>query len=265
MPPVGTILFGSVFGVLALGNCGGGWVEQHMLHKKLADKSATWTKGELRDAFTEAQKQAYAAQKRQIVQAAEQYLSSGKLVSVEEASWLAALDPEAVRGATDQLAITVLQIRKMLAHMRCADFNADGSRAVEKPLTFEAMLLMSSAPLHRSILRERLAAEDCEVTEDLNPVIREPEVISAAHAKVSVIKSLASFISFRTKKSLAREYVDNALPRFADIEAQALRPVTDFAAMLESYEARNPPLDLPALRGWKTVKRRALPHPGGMA
>jgi hypothetical protein len=52
-----------------------------------------------------------------------------------------------------------------------------------------------------------------------------------------------------------------ALPQVKDIEIQPVRPAADFAAALAAYEGVYAPLDLPAMRGWKTAMRKALPGP----
>jgi hypothetical protein len=258
----GLIVVGGMGVLLGSGVGSMGISAEHKLHKKLAQENDDWTAGELRDCFAKAQREAYFAQKRLIVQAADQYLASGKLISVEEAAWLATLDPSVLHEATDQLAITVLQIRKMLAHTRCTDFNSDGSKKADAPLTFEKMQFNSANPMHRTILHEKLLQNDAPVLEDGYPVIQEPEIVEQTVPKTSFSKSLRYFFGFSRKETVIREYIRDKLPRFKDVEVQRLRPVEDFAAALAQFEERNPALDLPAMRGWGRA-RKALPAPKG--
>jgi hypothetical protein len=254
-PPAGLLLAG-VVGVLAIAVGAAGVVDEHIMRETLIANKINWTKGALRQEFMSAQKDSYLDQKRELVRAAEQYLDAGNLIGMEDAAWLAALDPEALDDAGDQLAITVLQIRKMLAHVRCRDYDTDGSKKVTPVKTFASMWFGA-----RSFLRERLLACDIALSEDSNPVLKEPEVVGDVEHKLSVMRSLRAFFSMETQESVRREFADGALPRFKDIEMPQLKPVEDFAAALEEYEANNPPLDLPAIRGWQRYRRPALPPP----
>jgi hypothetical protein len=263
--PLGmTVLFGGVFGTLG-GLLGTVCVSaEHKLQQRLADGKREWAETTLREAFVAAQRDSYTEQKKLVAAAAEQYLGAGNLIGMAEAGWLAALTPGLLEEATDQLAVTVFQMRRMLAHMRCASFNSDGSRRISAPLTFAAMQFSPAAPLHRAILREKLADADCPIAEDDLPLVKEPELAEPVRHKAGVLKSMASFLLFRTRGSLRREFVESAMPRFKDVETPVLAPVADFAELLEAYEARNPQLDLPALRGWKGGARRALPAPAAL-
>jgi hypothetical protein len=235
--------------------------DEHNMRNSLVANKIEWTKG-LREEFMSAQKAAYRDQKRRLVHAAEQYLDVGNLIGLEEAAWLATLEPEMLRDTTDEIAITVLQIRKMLAHTRCRTWNPDdGSKRVETPLTFASMRLDSSLPRHRSILREKLLASDVALDEDSEMFLKEPELVEDAKHKVSVMRSISGFFCMNTNESVSREFVEGQMPRFKDAEIPILKPVEDFAAALQDYEARNPPLDLPAIRGWHHDRRAALPPP----
>jgi hypothetical protein len=213
--------------------------------------------------FEEAQREFYSAQKRRIIELADAHLGNGHLISAQDAAWLGNIDPDHLSDATDQLAVTVLQIRQMLAYQRCASFNSDGSKQVDMPLTFKDVGFDISRNLHRSWLREKLAQLDSGIEEDERPEIRQAEFVSGDIGKSGRIKAFFNFFNpvsnwNRKEKTLAME-----LPQVKDIEVQCVQPIAGFAEALEAYEARNPPLDLPAMRGWKSPPaRRALTSRG---
>jgi hypothetical protein len=112
----------------------------------------------------------------------------------------------------------------------------------------------------RSFLRERLLACDVALA-DSNPVLKEPELVEDVKHKVSLMRSLRAFFSMDKQESVRLEFAEGPLPRFKDVEMPILKPVEDFATVIEEYEANNPPLDLPAIRGWHRYRRPALPPP----
>jgi hypothetical protein len=244
-PPSDAALTAGFLCIVATLLAGTGVANESDMRSSLRMNKTGWTQGALREEFINAQKASYVDQKRELVRAAEQYLAAGNLIRMEDAAWLAALDPKMLRDASDQLAITVLQIRKMLAHVRCRDYHTDGSKKVMPVKTFASMWFGA-----RSFLRERLLACDIALAEDSNPVLKEPE-----------LRSLRAFFSMETQESVRREFAEGALPRFKNVEMPILKPAEDFAAALEEYEANNPPLDLPAIRGWQRYRRLALPPP----
>jgi hypothetical protein len=210
--------------------------------KELTSAERQWTTGPLRDAFLQAQKEAYDDQKRQIVHAAEQHLSSGRLISTEGAAWLATINPSILRTTSDQLAITVLQIRKIIRYAR-------GAADHQNPLTFVGLDLNPTLPRHRSLLRDKLLMADTPLPEDGYPNLMQPQLLNATDHNTSFLHSLRACFSFSLADVLRREFTEN-LPRFNGVKVQSLLPVQDFAAALQHYEMDNPPLDLPALRGW---------------
>jgi hypothetical protein len=235
--------------------------EQKRFQAQSIARQENWVHETLQPAFEKAQKQAYQAQKLQIIAAAEQHLGKGGLLGLEDGAWLANLDPQALEGATDQLAITVLQIRKMLAHERCVSFNADGSKSVGKAVGFAGQKLDACNIQHRSYLRKQLAEEDPGIAEDSYPALQKGELVEAPKLRSGWGPALKSFFVPFYAKALRNEYANAQMPRFKDIEAQPLEPVADFSAAIERYEAQNRPLDLPAMRGWKGAQK-ALAAPG---
>jgi hypothetical protein len=220
--------------------------------------------GQMREEFRKAQVAVYNDQKRLVAEAAERHLAAGNLLGIEDAAWLGNLDPETLKDATHQLAITVLQIRLMLAHQRCTAFNSDGSRKAAKPFTFASEKLAPDYEKHRHHLRRELAALDRGLAEDKLPVIQEMELAEEIAPRTGYWKGLKDFINPFFARRMKREFTQAQLPRFKDIEVPALQPVADFSAALEAYEAQNPPLDLPAVRGWHGGRRKALPGPKAM-
>jgi hypothetical protein len=201
-----------------------------------------------------AQRYAYNAQKRDVMQVAENYLSEGGLLSYEDAAWLGNLDPATLKDAGDQLAITSLQVRKLLAYSR--------GGTGDKPLTFAARRLRPASDLHRLDLRERLVAADVHLTEDDLPVLHDLEFASEPAPKAGYLKALFNFVTPFSNFGKKRRFQKIQVPAVKDVEIPPVRPVADFMKALRAYEAANPPLDLPAVRGWKnTGPRCALPPP----
>jgi hypothetical protein len=211
--------------------------------------------------FKQAQIEFYAAQKKRIVELADTHLGNGGLISAQDAAWLGNIDPDHLSEATDQLAITVLQIRQMLAYQRCNDFNSDGSRAVQAPLTFRGVGFDAGRPLHRSWLREKMAQADHGIEEDANPVIQVAEFENVNVKKPGYIAALFNFLNPVSNWSRKEKLLEMQLPKVKEIEVQCVQPLADFAEALKDYESRNAPLDLPAMRGWKGPQRRALAAP----
>jgi hypothetical protein len=234
--------------------------EQKKLNSLIGDEIAD-RQGFARRKFRQAQQAAYAAQKRLVVEAAENHLARGGLLGPEDAAWLGTLDPAAIEGATNQLAITVLQIRRMLAHMRCASYRSDGSREIGPPATLAGLKLMGDFEPHRDFLRGKLRAEDTRLAEDDLPVLQDPELAAPLRAKPGLLAAMRDFVNPLSGFRLRRDFEKAELPRFRPVEIPALAPVADFAEALAFYESKNPPLDLPALRGWKGGARKSLPGP----
>jgi hypothetical protein len=254
-PPILLVLALPIGAMYALGAS-----EQKKLNNLLAGETERAGK-ELREKFIEAQVEAYTAQKQMIIDAAEQHLSKGGLLGLEDAAWLGNLTPAILGEASDQLAITVMQIRQMLAHERCNKFKSDGGKTVATPVTFAEKRLSPDLQEHRFYLRYSLFENDAGIEEDSLPVIIQPEPAGSPQARAGNIKSFVDFINPFSGVALKRAYAKANMPQFKPVEIPGLAPVADFAQALESYESRNPPLDLPAVRGWKGGARKALPAP----
>jgi hypothetical protein len=220
-------------------------------HRKLYMEQA-------KEKFHEAQKAAYNEQKRLIAAAAEQHLGRGNLLTLEDAAFLSSLNADDVRKSTYQLAITVLQIRKLLAQAR----GAAGDAAIENPETFASNRLRPEADNHRKFLYEILREHDAPIAEDDLPVLQEPEIEGEAGAQIGYGKAFLKLLNPLSGRRLKREFKQAKVLRFKPVDVAGVRPAADFAAALAAYESRNPPLDLPAVRGWGGGRRKALPAPG---
>jgi hypothetical protein len=217
----------------------------------------------LRRVFRDAQIAAYAEQRKLLVSAAEQHIAQGNLISLEDAAWLANLHRRDVADATHQLAITVLQIRKLLAHSRCVEFRQDGSRKIGKPDTFAAHKLMPDHESHRQFLRLALKEADREIAEDTPPAFAEPELEEEQEVrkKTGFLGGCKVLLDPLSGGRLKRELEAAKILRVKPMEIPSLQPAADFAQALENYERNNAPLDLPAIRGWGGGRRKALPGP----
>jgi hypothetical protein len=226
-----------------------GSVEQETLDN-LGHSVLKNSEGLIQEHFAQAQRDGYALQKRQILQAAEDHLACGGLLGAEDVAWLGHLDPVILQDAGDQLAITALQARKLIAHMR------DG--IPEKPLLFKDFKLDRNLKPHRAYLREKLLAADAALPEDSLPEIQKAEIIPGNARRSGYLKALFNYVTPGSRRRLLREFETLQMPAVKDIEMPGIRPVEGFAAMLAEYESKNCPLDLP---GWKGSQRRMLPAP----
>jgi hypothetical protein len=231
---------------------------QRARYKKFND-SQTATQQDIRAALRDAQLEIYREQKKQLVEAAEQHLLTGKLLSETDAGWLGNLDSDDIADASDELAITVYQVRQILAYARSE--NTEEARI--KPPTFASLQLNPSIAPNRTYLRERLEKTDRYIAEDDYPGLSEPEFAPVAELKPGRAQLLKEFFLPFSDSELRRAYKNAQLPAIPEVTLQSVAPIADFAQALEAYENRNSPLDLPAVRGWKGGARRMLPGPKG--
>lgn len=234
--------------------------------------------------YKKAQKQGFDEKLKQAVVLADRHLAQGGLLDETVLAYLVTIKPEYFREASDQLAITVLQARRMLFHA-CA---GEGQQ-VSPPLTFLSLMRehrMAVNPLSsesRRTLRGFLADSDKGLPEDdysrdfpRADVLAEVKFVKPG--KLDVLSSSAGALrSFFILPFLSQDKkrVDDlrmmTLPAADSIEVRlpALRPVEGFAKAVAQYEERNGRLDLPAVYGWENGSmkgrivgaRLALPGP----
>jgi len=225
---------------------------------------------DLKAAYTKAAQNAYRQNKHKMLVLADQALSEKNLLDVQTLSYLAVLNEAELKSASDRLAITVLQARKMLAYSRCADRRADGTSPAEPPLSFASLDLNADNLKHRYILRKQLEQADQKIVEDDIPDVVLPDISfvdqleEKAQQKVKTGwtsycgRALAApLYIYSDIKNISRAMGKVKLPdQIPEVKVPPLCPVDDFAAALATYEEQSGKLDLPALRGWPQAARR---------
>lgn len=235
------------------------------------------------------QKEAFAQKRQYLLAAADEHLESGGLLDMDDLAYLVSYNAEALQSASDQLAITVLQARKALAYdqytkSQTMERRADGRPAIDTPLGFAELHFDSRHISHCYALRRRLEEDDPALDCDSVPsewpvpdfsVLDEiDERINkdmALDKKSLTLRALAMpFYIARDVKDVrkARKMLQNCdfMPQ---VPVPALEPVEELGAAMAFYETakwNNPPLDLPALRGWPHERAarqaaRRLPNP----
>jgi hypothetical protein len=217
-----------------------------------AERQARTAQHTLRDIFKQAQQDAFNANQKQLAAIADDHLRAGNLLGEEGMAYLAAVSPENLEGASEQLAISVYQARKMLAHSR-------DPQNVEKPLNFASLDFTPKSGKHRFVLLEKLQWADTGIEDD-KPELQELELQEPEFQFSSGGKWARAFLApfYLRKDARTRAAID--LPDLPDVPVPPLRPARDFALTLRRYEEQNGALDLPALRGWPQT-RKALPRP----
>lgn len=236
--------------------------------------------------YRQAQEQAFDEKLKHAVMLADKHLAQGGLFDETVLAYLVTIKLEYFREASDQLAITVLQARRMLAHMR-----ADEGESVPRMLTFFRLMRehrMAANPLSpdsRRTLRSFLEDSDKGFSEYdySNDFPRFPyQYMEQSRDQEKKLESLSEsggilraffllpFLS-QDRKRVEAVRAAMTLPEADSIEVElpALRPVKGFAKAVAQYEEQNGRLDLPAVYGWENGSmkgrmvgaRPALPGP----
>lgn len=213
----------------------------------------------LRWEFIHAQRKAYSEKQDRLVAIADEHLAKGGLLDETALSYLAVIDPVKLRSASDQLAITTMQIRTMLDYIRSRRIDLDGERRVPKPACFADFKLSARVPEHRPILRAKLTENRFSIVEDEPPAFVEPEIIMPESAKQTKKERVARWLgsAFFLKGDRERATGFEA-PQFAPAEVPALRNVANLETIIENYERAHGKLDLPAMRGWGGAAPKTL-------
>lgn len=213
-----------------------------------------------------AQIREYRQKQEQLAALADAHLARGGLLDEKTMSYIAVLPPDVLEGASDQLAITVLQARRLLAYER-----AGRQYEALKPETFASAGLSAVSGKHRGTLRKLLSAVAAPLEEDRGPEKwPEPDISLPGTGKIPALENLR--ISTAEKalrvavpvlfslKALHRRW--KAAPAAAELppltasaEIPPLRAAADFSEALARYEREAGRLDLPALRGWNGGRR----------
>lgn len=224
-----------------------------------------------------AQIREYRQKQERLVALADAHLVRGGLLDEKTMSYIAVLPPDVLEGASDQLAITVLQARRLLACER-----AGRQYKALKPETFASAGLSSVSDRHRGALRKILSAAAPPLEEDRGPETwPEPDISLPGTRKIPAIENLRISNAEKALRVavpflfalMALRYRWKAAPVAADLppltasaEIPPLRAAADFSEALARYEREVERLDLPALRGWNGGRRLvsappALPAP----
>lgn len=219
---------------------------------------------DLREIYEEGQKLNMRERQDQLVALADEELAQGVLLDGQAMAALAAVPLKCLEQASDTLAISVMQVRGMLAYQRCRDRQASGEKDIQKPLTFKQLRLNPADELHGNILRERLVRqaesagwgldEDREARsyEELAlpsvPALEEP----GFWGKLGRVLAAPLY----RRRDLA-EIAKLELPALPDIPVHPLPLAADFDKALAHYERTIEKLDLPALRARPSGQRPA--------
>jgi len=224
----------------------------------------------LKRAYREAQIVALAENKQVLCTLADQELAAGRLLDQETLSYLVRLDGAALEDASDQLTISVLQARRVLAYMQCEQRGADGAKAIAPALSFARLKLCPQFNEHRYILRRQLEESDEAIKADDFPESwPEPDLSvleqRLAQAKGSAFGGWSTALRFAAAPvfmvtdavklhKIGKLTVQNSEP--PALAVPPLTPVAELATALAVYEQTVEPLGLPALRGWPQQPRR---------
>jgi hypothetical protein len=216
----------------------------------------------MKNEFLLLQRQAIGAGQKELLRLADEHLSRCELLDTKTLSYLAAMPPDLLGGASDQLAISVLQARQMLAHVRQQNSGEAGVEACKRLPTFSQLGFDRRRGDHRTLLRTMLEKNAPSLAEDAGPPLVELEVPAPPKLNIGLAGWLGrafagGFIVGRDR----RKQQAFALPDIPAMKVPVLRPIEGFADILVAFEKSHGRLDLPALRGWGGKhKLLAPPH-----
>jgi hypothetical protein len=206
----------------------------------------------------QAQKDAFEKKQEKLLALAEAQLEGGGLLDEKIVSYLAAIPPDFLRGASDQLALTVFQARHLLR------FDRTGQRPRDRVATFARHGLNPLLADHRLLLRSRLEENNPDISEDSSPVAWPdmegdfPSLESLPAYKKLHHDGMRGVLRFFAMPLFAvadtfeiRRARKAPVPAFTvSAKIPPLRCAEDFSAALARYEKEVERLDLPAMRGW---------------
>ena len=229
--------------------------------KKLDDARQNLAKN-----FKGKQEEAYELRQKMLVGLADRHVKDGGLLDEESLSYLAAVPPRLLEKTSDSLAVTVLQVRGALAHLRCKELDKNDKKIVPPVHTAVQGGLDLRIEMAQRSLRKILEENDNGLTEDKGPEFQElslpeqNELDPGRWTKENWGKKVGRFLGGPV--TVFRDVYKARNVKIADIpevDIPALSAVKDFSAMLARYEKEVEILDLPALRGWGDGPRKVLP------
>lgn len=263
-----------VFGTIS----GAGQCDQISSVENQVDKALSEARDAIGKEYRAAQVRALGEKMDQAVALADECLAKGGLIDEDILAHLVTIPAEKFRKASDQLAISVLQARSLLAHVR-----ANEGAAATAPMTFALLKEKYNAAADpssadsRRLLRDMLGGSDGRIAEENYEKgfpAWDPAAVSGLNTngirEVQEFRNgVSSFLGLpflARNKRLAAAMKDIRLPDAASIEVKvpALRPVENFSEIVALYEKRNGKLDLPAVYGWDngSMPRRRPVTPG---
>jgi hypothetical protein len=218
-------------------------------------------KDQLKENFLGAQNAAFESKQVHFLRLMDRHLQKGGLLDENVLPYLGVIRPHLLKEASDQVAVTVLQARRLLAYARSTVKNAAGIKEVAAPLTFAALEFNPKREDHRRFLREKLEQTDIALAEDALPVFEEFNLPERRFSYQGVLK--VCWRGFAAPYYLLRDRIDHrralAVPEVPEVGVPPLLVEKDIVAILAHFESAHGRLDLPALRGWGA--RAALPAP----
>lgn len=229
------------------------------------DETRRWLKG----AFMAEQASAFREKQKHLLRLADAQLQKGGLLEEDFLPYLALIRPGLLEDASDQLAVTVLQARGMLAYARCTARTGTGARTTTRPHSFASLGFNPQREDHRHFLREKLEQADNAISlaEDSLPVFEDLDIehdrietggIAGFFARAVAAPVFLLYDRYRHRRAVKLPAV------VPSVRVPPLLVAPDFPAILAHYETAEEKLDLPAVRGWPRTApgpARLLPPP----
>ena len=214
----------------------------------------------LEEKFVDQQKRPIDEMQDFMLKTAEDHLAAGKHLSARDVAWLIGMPDEKLKAASDQLAITVLQARKILARARSPEGNKTG-----KPLGFAVLNLNPDFTPDRKKLREHLVEDACKLPEMEPHQIQEGAVTLKKGLSGGFLRQVGYTLAapLMTVVDYMRVRHTEVSAEFPDVKIAMPRCAEDFEAALEFYESQNGAADMPGMRGWGTCKPKTIAGPLG--
>jgi hypothetical protein len=213
--------------------------------------------------FINKQEETYKSFQKELVQSAENTLSSGNLLDMRTMSYLACVRPELIEEASNQLAISVLQARQVLSFSRNLDDKGSWKKQQTQPLTFQNQALSCENEFQRTILHQKLWSnlyekgfynnaplkEEAKIEEDNYPKHQKPD-FSEIDSSIESYKGFSAFFLGPLITGYERKKLTRAFKEIASVTVPAPACAKDLEHRLKFYEDNVEKIDLPAVRGW---------------
>jgi hypothetical protein len=211
--------------------------------------------------FINKQEDTYKSFQKELIQSAENTLSSGNLLDMRTMSYLACVRPELIEDASNQLAISVLQARQVLNFSRNLDDKGSWKSQQTQPLTFQNQALSCDNDFQRTILLQRLWSnlfepynntrlkKEVKIEEDNYPKHQKPD-FSEIDSSLEGYKGFSAFFLGPLVTGYERKKLTRAFKEISSVTVPAPACAKDLEHRLKFYEDNVEKIDLPAVRGW---------------